>query len=602
MTRQIARLAARYEILKARSLRLANIRLGFAALGLLAAGAAAFLISLAAGAAVFAVSAASFIGLVVVHRRVDRAMNAFGVWRDIKRENLARMRLDWDNIPTSPAVAPHALSSARHPYAADLDVPLLHRLISTATTRQGANRLHGWLLTIAPHLPTIEARQALVRELVPMGIFRTRLALYGRLNAESLDRLTDGDRLIEWLRLRQPPARFGLFTMMALIAAMVNLALIGLAFLGVVSPDAWKLSLLVYAGLFLYQRQRAGDLFREATQLHTMLETLGSVMFFVSTWRYGKASRLGELAHPVIASQPGKHLRRISWLASGASLGGNPFLWLISNLIVPVDLLVAWGLYREKAALLKEVPGWLDLWYTLDALASLATFAAINPEYTFPVLRVGEPVIAAQGLCHPLIRSEDKAPNDMQIARTGEIWLITGSNMSGKSTFLRSLGANVVLAQAGGVVDAAHFEACPLRLFSSMRISDSIPEGLSYFYAEVKRLKALLDAVHADDALPVLFLIDEIFRGTNNRERLIGSTAYVRALTGKNAVGLIATHDLELAHLAEGQPLLHNYHFEEHVEDGRLTFDYKLKQGPSTSTNALFIMQSEGLPVETDRK
>jgi hypothetical protein len=604
MTRQIARLDTRYQVLKARSLRLANIRLAAAALGVIATGAAAFLISLAAGTAVLAVSAAIFIGLVIVHRRVDRAMNEIGEWRDIKRENLARMRLDWENIPASHVIAPHG-----HPFAADLDVPLLHRLISTATTRQGADRLYGWLLTTEPHLPGIAARQALVHELVPMGIFRTRLVLYGRLNAESIGRLTDGDRLIEWLRQRQTPVRFGLFTMMALIAALVNLVLIGIlinlatfltVFAGVISPDTLKVSLIVYAGLFLYQRQRAGDVFREATDLHNMIETLGSVMFFVSTWQYQEGSRLQTLTQAVVKSQPGKHLRRVSWLASGASLGGNPFLWLISNLFVPIDLLVAWGLYREKAALLKEVPGWLDLWYTLDGLASLATFAALNPDYTFPLLKDGEPMVSAQGLCHPLIRAEDKAPNDITIERPGEIWLITGSNMSGKSTFLRSVGANVVLAQAGGVIDAPHFEVHLFRLFSSMRISDSIPEGLSYFYAEVKRLKALLDAVNADDPLPVLFLIDEIFRGTNNRERLIGSTAYVRALVGKNAVGMIATHDLELAHLAEGQPLLHNYHFEERVEDGRLIFDYKIKQGPSTSTNALFIMQREGLPVEAD--
>ena len=151
---------------------------------------------------------------------------------------------------------------------------------------------------------------------------------------------------------------------------------------------------------------------------------------------------------------------------------------------------------------------------------------------------------------------------------------------------------------AGAPVIATQFRAQPFRLHTCIRITDSIVDGFSYFYAEVKCLKQLLDEVQAADELPVLYLIDEIFRGTNNRERLIGSRAFIRNLIGANAVGLIATHDLELKHLAEDYALAHNYHFRDQVSDGRLVFDYLLREGPSPTTNALKIMELEGLPIQ----
>jgi DNA mismatch repair ATPase MutS len=180
----------------------------------------------------------------------------------------------------------------------------------------------------------------------------------------------------------------------------------------------------------------------------------------------------------------------------------------------------------------------------------------------------------------------------------GEVVIITGSNMSGKSTFLRTLGVNLCLAYAGGVVCASTFQATLFRLFTCIRVSDSVTDGYSYFYAEVRRLKALLVELEQRERLPLFFLIDEIFKGTNNRERLIGSRSYVHALVGRNCMGAISTHDLELVKLADVLPEVKNYHFREEVIDGRMVFDYRLRPGPCPTTNALKIMQMEGLPVE----
>jgi DNA mismatch repair ATPase MutS len=171
--------------------------------------------------------------------------------------------------------------------------------------------------------------------------------------------------------------------------------------------------------------------------------------------------------------------------------------------------------------------------------------------------------------------------------------------MAGKSTFLRTIGVNLSLAYAGAPVNATHLQTSLFRLFTCIKVSDSVQDGLSYFYAEVKRLQALLAATQMNDTLPVLFLIDEIFRGTNSRERLIGSRSYIRALSQGPSLGLIATHDLELIKLADEIEGVTNYHFREEVHDGRMVFDYRLRSGPCPTTNALKIMSLEGLPVET---
>jgi DNA mismatch repair ATPase MutS len=173
--------------------------------------------------------------------------------------------------------------------------------------------------------------------------------------------------------------------------------------------------------------------------------------------------------------------------------------------------------------------------------------------------------------------------------------------MSGKSTYLRTIGVNLCLAQAGAPVCAATFEWSWSRLACCIRIDDSLEAGLSFFYAEVKRLKSILDATRDHNAPPVLFLIDEIFKGTNNRERLLGSRAYIKHLATGNGFGLVSTHDLELTDLEKEIPSLTNAHFQETVAAGALKFDYRLRPGPCPTTNALRIMELEGLPVPTQR-
>ena len=274
------------------------------------------------------------------------------------------------------------------------------------------------------------------------------------------------------------------------------------------------------------------------------------------------------------------------------------------NALCPWDLWFLRRLMHEQQDIQQALPQWLNCLAEVEAASALATFAYVHPDYAWPtpVTMSGEhngvlPTLQADRLAHPLLSAKTRVANDVRLAGRGSIHLITGSNMSGKSTFLRTIGINLCLAQAGGPVCGRSFEWTWSRLACCIRVDDSLDAGLSFFYAEVKRLKAILETTQNSTAPPTLFLIDEIFKGTNNRERLIGSQAYITALSQGNGFGLVSTHDLELADLELAIPRLINAHFQETVEAGALEFDYRLRPGPCPTTNALRIMELEGLPI-----
>ena len=281
----------------------------------------------------------------------------------------------------------------------------------------------------------------------------------------------------------------------------------------------------------------------------------------------------------------------------------NPLAWLLANVIFPVDIISLHQLTQHRKQLEIQLPIWLDSWYELEGLSSLATFAYLHSTYSWPMfVDDSESVLEAVAIGHPLLDPETKVHNDFRFAEMGEMALVSGSNMAGKSTFLRTVGINLLLSYSGTVVNADLLHFRPLRLFSCINVSDNITDGYSYFYAEVRRLKALLEAVEKPDKQPVFYLVDEIFRGTNNRERLIGSRYVVSSLVGQRAVGLISTHDLELVTLSDQLTNIRNYHFRDDVLEGKMIFDYTLHDGPSPTTNALQIMRLEGLTVPWQNK
>ncbi|MCB8984138.1 MAG: hypothetical protein H6659_09950 [Ardenticatenaceae bacterium] len=597
LERQIARLDGRLTALRRSSDQYARWRLGSFLAALVLSAGSLLTWGIWAWVGVTAVAILPFIFLVQANRRIDEAIARYAIWQEIKQTHAARMDLDWANIPAAPPPPPRL----DHPFALDLDLLGDHsllQLLDTAVSLEGSQRLRDWLLETEPEVTAVSERQPLVAELAAMPRFRDKLALQATLAAGDGEKWP-GQRILAWLNSQTEarPVRPVLWLLSGL--AVVNLALLGLNLAGVL-PALWSVSWAIYGLIFATRFGDAAPIFEDAYFLEKNLRRLGVVFSFLERYPYGGRARVAALCAPFLdeAERPSRHLRTVTTVLTLAGLRQNPFLWFSLNALVPWDLFVADRLRICQAALRSRLPGWLDRWFELEALNSLATFAYLNPEAVYPTIHTGDgPLLAVTAVGHPLIPDAGRVCNDFRLNHLGDVAIITGSNMAGKSSFLRTLGVNLVLAYAGGPVLAQSFQARLFRLYTSIRVSDSVTDGFSYFYAEVRRLQGLLAALETEDERPLFFLIDEIFRGTNNRERLIGSRAFVRALVGGHGVGLIATHDLELVKLAEERTAVHNFHFRDDVVDGKMVFDYTLRPGPCPTTNALKIMQLAGLPV-----
>jgi DNA mismatch repair ATPase MutS len=244
----------------------------------------------------------------------------------------------------------------------------------------------------------------------------------------------------------------------------------------------------------------------------------------------------------------------------------------------------------------RSIRGWLAAIGELEALSSLAGYAAEHPDDPFPGLATGGPLFDGHSIAHPLLPVTMAVRNDVRLDRGLSLLLVSGSNMSGKSTLLRAVGLNTVLAWAGAPVRAMSLRISPLAVGASMRLQDSVLEGRSRFYAEIMRIRLIMDL--AARPVPLLFLLDEILSGTNSHDRRIGAEAVIRTLVVRGAVGLVTTHDLALSHIAEAlDGRAANVHFEDQIEDGKIVFDYRMRPGIVTKSNALELMRSVGLEV-----
>ncbi len=549
-----------------------------------------------------------FCVVTILHNRVRESINRIALLIDIKRLQIARIHLDWDQLPP---VEHSSAAYAGHPFATDLDIVgqrSLHRLLDSAVTSEGSERLKSWLLEVRPSAPLIEHRQTLVRELKNHSLFRDKLQLLSAVARRDTAGPTPprgrashwkSRILVEWIERTTPHSSL-LPTIIVLLAlSTLNIAVIILSALDVIAPF-WPITFLIYMGAMYLVQQRIASAWGELHELEKALTHFKAVFGYLESRSYKNTPGVAEICAPFSDrdKRPSVEMRRLGRLAAALGVRTNPLLWFVVHVVLPWDFIFTHRLNLLRTELAHLLPRWLDAWYELEALNSLANFAYLNPHYTFPEISLAPNRFVAQTLGHPLLHAEAKVCNDFELDQDRRIVILTGSNMAGKSTFLRTIGVSLSLAYAGSPVNARHLQTSLFRPFTCIKVSDSVQDGLSYFYAEVKRLTALLAAAKADDPLPVMFLIDEIFRGTNSRERLIGSRSYIHALSQSNTVGLVATHDLELIKLADQIDGVVNFHFREEVNNGRMVFDYRLRSGPCPTTNALTIMRLEGLPVD----
>ncbi|MBX3331592.1 MAG: hypothetical protein KF722_14385 [Nitrospira sp.] len=541
---------------------------------------------------------AVFVTVAAYHNRVETRIHRLRQWKQIKLAHLARMALDWAAIAPRPGDVPKS-----HPYAADLDLFGTHsltHLLDTTVSDHGRNRLHSWLLDQPPTPSHWHTRQSLVKELASRSLFRDRLALEGELTG---DQEINGRRLAAVL---EHPIGLPHIDTILVVQSLLALATISLALATMFGllPGYWMFSFAAYV-LIYFMTDQGEELLEHAVGLHHETERLATVLGYIERHTRRRDTALASAWTNLIGEAgPMLHLQQAARTLHAISIKAHPLVHLAVNALCPWDLWFTRRLIHIQHKIKNALPQWLDCLAEVEAASALATFAYLHPNYTWPgpLIAADEqngtpPAFHADRLGHPLLPAKTRVTNDVHLKGLGSIHLITGSNMSGKSTFLRTIGVNLCLAQAGAPVCAHSFEWTWSRLACCIRVDDSLDAGLSFFYAEVKRLKTILDATKEIPAPPVLFLIDEIFKGTNNRERLIGSRAYITALSQGNGFGLVSTHDLELADLESAIPGLANAHFQETVSAGALDFDYRLRPGPCPTTNALRIMELEGLPI-----
>ncbi len=535
-----------------------------------------------------------FVAFVVLHARVIDAKDRAAAALRFHERGLSRLAHAWERLP----VTSQRFRSSDHPFAADLDVfgrGSIMQLVDATETLFGEERLAGLLSLEDPGVWPDEtaARQAAVRDLAGRPAFREALATAGGVLA---DDKPDPAALLAWAE-----AKDALETWMRALGFIVPGALLAIgAFgpvLGASSRLIWLASIGAIAlgswvGVRLTPILSAASAREQAvTRWRGMIEAIEREPF--------EAPLLVRLRESLTVGgrKASEEIAALARIVGFVDARRNEVFRLLVGPLLMWDVHCALALLRWRTRAGGHVRAWLDALGEVEALASLGGFAFEHPTFAWPELSL-DPRLEARGLGHPLVAEDKRVDNDVSLPAAGRALVVTGSNMSGKSTLLRALGVNAVLAIAGAPVCARSARLGALRVATSMRIEDSLEQGVSHFYAELRRLKGVIDLARSPDRSPVLFLLDEILHGTNSRERVLGACAVVRELVGRNALGAVSTHDLGITALGEelgGK--VENVHFEEQVEDGRMTFDYVLRPGIVQSSNALRLMRAVGIDV-----
>ncbi len=580
--------------------RLAALRLAtFAAVVLLVARWATTNVARGAWLAAALLATGVFLWLVRTSRRAKRRLRRTDDLIMLADAGGHRVARAWDRLPTGLWLP----EPAAHPYAVDLDVfgdASLAQLMPPMSDAPGRTTLRTWL--VAPAAPEhVRDRQRAVQELRDRCEFRDELAIAGMRITAAPDAV---DQLVRWAAadgwLTQRPALLAA----AVVLPVATIALVVAQISGFAAHAYWVAPAL--AGWMLTARSgraltgsfapvvgRANALRRYAA-----MARLATAERFTSPALSDIQQQLAGPPRPAAAA-----MRGLTALADCTELRLSPMLYFVVNTLTLWDFHVARLLERWQRTDGRRVARWLAALGELESLSALATLAFDNPDWTFPEIAPrAHATIDAEALGHPLLPPAVGVRNDVAVGPAGSILVITGSNMAGKSTLLRSIGLNLVLSQAGSTVCARRFAHPPAELHTSMRIQDSLARGVSYFMAELERLKTVVDAAdatHPDAPRALVYLLDEILHGTNSAERTIAARYVLSHLASTGAIGAVTTHDLQLVDAPELAPVARHVHFSEQFTrtDGvaAMSFDYKLRPGKATSSNALKLLELVGL-------
>ena len=528
----------------------------------------------------FAVVATRHARILQARLRAERAAELY-------RRGMARIEDRWAGAGQSG----ERLQNLHHVYAGDLDLfgnAGLFQLLSLARTRMGEDILAGWLLTPSA-LPEIRERQAAIAELRERLDLREDLGVLGEgahagIHPEALQEWAEAAPQLRqtWVRAAAP----------ILAAAVIAMAVVWGVW-GIMLPFFVAVGINVLLAHRL--KQPLLQTLHGTEHAFEDLELLSAVLARLEREPFS-APRLRELGEQLVSQHlpPSRAIGKLRTIIDFSYSRDNLFVRVIDLAVLYSVQVGFWAeAWRRRHG--AAVRRWLQATGQMEALISLAAFSYEHPEDPFPEFTTGPAAFEAEGLGHPLIPANKCVRNSVHV-REARVLLVSGSNMSGKSTLLRAVGINVVLAMAGATVRAQRLRLTPLRVGASIRVNDSLQEGSSRFYAEITRLRHILDLAGGDP--PLLFLLDELLQGTNSMDRRIGAEGIVRALVERGAIGLVTTHDLALAEISGSlNGLIRNVHFQDELEGGRIRFDYRLRPGVVAKSNGLELMRSIGLDV-----
>ena len=548
-----------------------------------------------------AVLIAAYIILVVFHRRERRAESWFRTMSRVSQLGSLRLARAWSQLPF---YSPPSPDMRDHPYADDLDVfgrEALTQLLSPTATPAGRACIIEWFLGPAD-AGVLRERQRNVAALAPAIDWRDRLVALGmqakQVPQEEIEAFLSWAESSRWLHDR--PFLVWSARMLPVSAALLAFA----QYNDLVQRPWWLAPIIAGAALSFAYTRRIHDVFNAAFAREGLLQQFPEILEHAASVPCETAGlrrlreRLGSTDgdSPRAAHKELKKLTRIMELSE---------LRLSGMMYMPVQLLTMWDFHvlrslerwQESAGV--HARSWLEAAGELDALGALAAVAHDHPDWIMPDVVEGDVIVHAEGVGHPMLPDVQCVRNDVEVGPRGSVLLVTGSNMSGKSTLLRALGCNVVLAQAGAPVCATRMSLPPLRVYTSVRIRDSLTQGVSLFLAELQRIRGIVDAARAAGNRTLFYLLDEMLHGTNTAERRIAARTVIEHLLEQRAIGVITTHDLALAAedtIAANAVLAHFTETVYRTDAGiRMDFDYTLRPGLATSTNALALLEIVGL-------
>jgi len=540
--------------------------------------------------AVLVVFFPAFIGSVIWHVAAHKHRDELKRLLDINKNELEALAGKYEQFDSG-----KEFHDDDHHFAGDLDIfglGSIFQYLNRTSTIIGKSRLAAWFLNPEKEIEIIKSRQNAVNDLNARIDWRQDFQSVGMWMSESKE---DKQGILDWLKLPTVYQK-GIFTFLIYAMPFISTFVLAMLILGHINFQLFTIYLLIPLGIAFSNVKKIGAKHELVSRKSELLHKYSKLIGLIEAEKFNSQTLLALQTSLKAEHHASESIRKLSKIVNALDARLNIFGWLFLNYFVLWDILQARRLEHWREANHLHVPIWFDVLSEFDAINSLACFGYNHPGFVLP-----EPVeqsfnLEAKDCGHPLINPDVRVDNPINFNSWDQFVIITGANMAGKSTYLRTVAVNFILAMVGAPVCASKFRFSPASIFTSIRTRDNLLANESYFFAELKRLKAIIDELEKGNRL--FIILDEILKGTNSKDKQTGSKALLKQLIRYGSSGLIATHDLALGDLINEYPNnIRNMRFEVEIENDELEFDYKLKDGISRNLNATFLMKKMGITI-----